>query len=200
MGALYSKASSYRSSLQLPSKRKKKPEMEFRLCFILSLCLMANGLPKKTKTGAEAQREAEDPDAFDKTSLVAADFQVRLMNHGIVDGRSGLLQVRMNGQWGTVCDDYYDWTTGTLDSRGQPNNNVAIGVCRMQGSSGGVIIPPAQTEQLFGKFEADPILLHYLLCQGDEVYISECGMSWFGKYNNCHHGEDIGIQCDRHLI
>merc|ERR1712126_430706 len=53
----YSTTSSYRSNFQFPSKRKKekktKPEMEFRFCLILSLCLMANGLPKKTKTGAK---------------------------------------------------------------------------------------------------------------------------------------------------
>merc|ERR1712168_28903 len=91
-----------------PSKRKIKFKMEFRFFFILSLGLMANGLPTKTKTGAELRAS----DYFDTTNLRSGDqsanpnvtFPVRLIHgaSGIVGGKSGRLEVHISGQWRTV--------------------------------------------------------------------------------------------------
>merc|ERR1712189_139727 len=121
------------------SKRKIKFKMEFRFFFILSLGLMANGLPKKTETGAELRAS----DDFETTNLRSGDqsanprvtFPVRLVHgaSGIVGGKSGLLQAHISGQWGSVCDDY-EYGKG---DKNQPNNNVALVVCRILGFAGG---------------------------------------------------------------
>merc|ERR1712168_817042 len=142
--APYSTASSYRSNFQFPSKRKKekktKPKMEFRFCLILSLCLMANGLPKKMKTGAKlrasdnSDTKMEHLDSMEaKQKRMKVDsgasgvVPVHLINNGVIGGKSGRLEVFVNGVWGTVCDDY---SAETLD---QLDNNVAFVVCRMLG-------------------------------------------------------------------
>merc|ERR1712126_11535 len=202
----YSSTSSYRSNFQFPSKRKKekktKPKMEFRFCLILSLCLMANGLPKKTKRGAKlraldnSDTKMERLDSMEvKQKRMKAEsgtsgaFPVRLIKDGVVGGKSGRLEVFIGGVWGTVCDDYT-----TLDDGGQPDDNVAFVVCRMLGLSGGRTINYSYNE--FGNFDADPISVENLHCNGNEADISQCRMTWFGTdhtepntLNDCSHNE-----------
>jgi len=157
---------------------------------------MANGLPKKTKTGAQLRAS----DNIDTTSLRSGDqsangvttsFPVRLIHgaSGIVGGKSGRLEIHIDGQWGTVCDNYGD------TSHDQPNNNVALVVCRMLGFAGGVVDTQTQDEQ-FGKFRAGPILADDVRCQGNEVDISECQITWLGTNNGCSHSTDLGIVCN----
>merc|ERR1712002_948436 len=123
-------------SVETKKKKKTKPEMEFRFCLILSLCLMANGLPKKTKTGEKLRAS----DSFDtkmerldsmetKQKRMKAEsgasgvFPVRLINNGVIGGKSGRLEVFVQGVWGTVCDDYANTDTA------QHDDNVAQVVC-----------------------------------------------------------------------
>jgi len=180
--------------------------MEFRLCFILSLCLVANGLPKQTKTGVQLRASKN----FGATSLTEnshgmrldssddapsnVHFPVRLINNGVVGGKSGWLEVFISGQWGTVCDDVRSEDGQTYHDE-QPDDNVAVVVCRMLGSSGGNVVPQSQTSSYFGANDANPIMMENLICKGTEAEISECRMSWFGSDNDCSHSEDIGINC-----
>merc|ERR1719445_102214 len=120
---------------------------------------------------------------------------VRLINNGVTAGNSGRLEVFINGVWGTVCDDY------NLDDDNQPDNNVALVVCRMLGLSGGRLV---DSNGRFGEFNADPITVENLQCNGNEADITECRYTWFGTdprakrdvLQDCGHGEDIGIECD----
>merc|ERR1712189_125671 len=176
------------------SKRKIKFKMEFRFFFILSLDLMANGLPKKTETGAEL-RASDDTTNLPSGDQTANDpyvtFPVRLVHgaSGIVGGKSGLLEVLIGGKWGTVCDDYDGY------GHDQPNNNVALVVCRMLGFAGGQVTTHYDGEKQFGKFDRDPMALTMVQCQGDEVDISQCRMTWVVP-NYCGDYEDLGIICD----
>merc|ERR1712168_517689 len=178
---------------------KKKSEMEFRLCLILSLCLMANGLPNKMKTGAQIRAS----DNIDTTSLRSGDqsanfastsFPVRLIHgaSGIVGGKSGRLEIHIDGQWGTVRDNYSD------KGDDQPNNNVALVVCRMLGFAGGKAVVSNQDQQ-FGKFRADTQLATNVQCQGNEVDISDCQMKCLGKGDRVslsYRDQDHGIVCE----
>merc|ERR1712126_158811 len=196
----YSSTSSYRSNFQFPSKRKKekktKPKMEFRFCLILSLCLMANGLPKKTKRGAKlraldnSDTKMERLDSMEvKQKRMKAEsgtsgaFPVRLINNGVIGGKSGRLEVFIGGVWGTVCDDY------NVKNDNQPDNNVALVVCRILGLSGGRTINNSGDQYgEYGEFNVAPIAVENLHCQGNEADISECRMTWFGTYpgsNDC---------------
>merc|ERR1712002_333483 len=178
------------------SKRKIKFKMEFRFFFILSLGLMANGLPAKTKTGAElrASDDTTNLRSGDQSANPIVYFPVRLVHgaDGIVGGKSGLLQVLISGQWGSVCNDY-DYG----DSKNQPNNNVALVVCRMLGFAGGQVVT-GNAETQFGKFDRDPTTVTGIHCNGDEVDISQCRMTWFGHdWGYCGSlTEDLGIICD----
>jgi len=159
---------------------------------------MANGLPKQTKTGAKLRASDNFNTSLteNKHKMRSSDgemvsnvfFPVRLIHNGVVGGKSGRLEVYIAGQWGTICDDRFEWQTY--------NNNAALVVCRTLGFSGGEVFREPQTDEKFGVFDAAPILAVGLQCKGTEADIAECGMFWFGDTLNCGHREDIGINCD----
>jgi len=157
-----------------------------------------DGYDQQMKTGAQLRASNN----FDATSLTEnrhrmrsddpdtpsnISFPVRLINNGVIGGKSGRLEVFINGYWGTICDDVH-----SLDNE---NDRAAKVVCRMLGFSGGEVFRHEQTDFFFGKFDADPILASFLDCTGTEADIAECDMKWTGSTNDCHHWEDIGIKC-----
>jgi hypothetical protein len=91
-------------------------------------------------------------------------------------GTSGRLEVQVNGQWGTVCDDSF----GDVEAR------VA---CRQLGYSDGAYRPSNVTPDGTGT-----VWLDDLACTGSEANLSQCPSSGFGV-SNCSHSEDVGIRC-----
>ena len=89
--------------------------------------------------------------------------------------RSGRVEIFLNGEWGTVCDDAF----GLVDA------NV---VCRQLGY--------AAAEEVVSRFGggADPIHLDDVACQGDENGLIECANPGIGRHN-CTHFEDVGVVC-----
>ncbi len=97
----------------------------------------------------------------------------------------GRLEIYYDGQWGTICDDY--WTEEDADV-----------ACRALGFSGGSVddwnrfrnsfFPPGE--------DAQPIWLDDMLCGGGESNLLDCrrGSAEVGK-NNCQHFEDVGLRC-----
>ena len=112
----------------------------------------------------------------------------------LVDGaseREGLLEVFHNGEWGTICDDY--WT----DDDGEV-------ACRQLGFSG---LEQGFLEAGMGQ-GTGPIWMDNLLCDGDEMRLADCvfgdwrienfrliqeTQTW--GYHNCRHSEDVGLRC-----
>ncbi|CAG2246882.1 unnamed protein product [Mytilus edulis] len=86
------------------------------------------------------------------------------------------LDVLHNGQWGTVCDDYFD-------DRG------AVVACPQLGFKGGIFIGNSVGD-VNGK-----IWLDDLKCKGSEGKLAEFRRKYWGSHN-CHHSEDVGIRCD----
>ncbi|KAJ8040995.1 Neurotrypsin [Holothuria leucospilota] len=98
----------------------------------------------------------------------------------LVGGRSGeegRLEVYVNGEWGTVCDDFWD----RLD---------ADVVCRQLGYTGSAY---SRTSESFGLGEGR-IWLDDVRCTGSEESLQDCRMNDIGD-ENCGHSEDVGVEC-----
>ncbi|XP_071496206.1 uncharacterized protein [Diadema antillarum] len=109
------------------------------------------------------------------SSGVPAEYEVRLVDGG--SASEGRVEVRNNGEWGTVCDD----------SWGLEDANV---VCRMLGYQEASEAPCCAR---FGQGSGD-ILLDDVSCSGSEDNLADCQHREFGSHN-CGHGEDAGVVC-----
>ncbi|KAL3892086.1 hypothetical protein ACJMK2_004323 [Sinanodonta woodiana] len=103
--------------------------------------------------------------------------QIRLVNgSNCLEGR---VEVYYNGEWGTVCDDFWD----SYD---------AVVVCRMLGYS-----TDGATAVCCAGFYSNnnlDIILDDVSCSGYESSIYSCSHSpWYS--HNCAHSEDAGVRC-----
>ena len=90
----------------------------------------------------------------------------------------GRVEVFYEGQWGTVCDDLWDFQDAAV-------------ACRQLGFPGAVRATTAAAEFTIGD---GPIVLDDLECIGDERTLGECTHRGWGD-NNCGHSEDAGVVC-----
>lgn len=89
----------------------------------------------------------------------------------------GFVEVYLNGQWGTICDDYFDM-------------NDARVICSQLGFTDALTVFSRGT---IGKKEG-PIWLDDLRCVGNETSLFQCRHYGIGKHN-CIHREDAGVVC-----
>ena len=90
----------------------------------------------------------------------------------------GRVEVYLDGEWGTVCDDFWAKKDGRVACRqlGYPNvREVLRGAAFGQG--------------------AGPIWLDDVACRGDETRLVDCPATPHGV-TNCGHLEDAGVRCD----
>ena len=85
------------------------------------------------------------------------------------------------GQWGTVCDDFWDLNDATV-------------VCRQLGYLRAVF---AYRTSQFGE-GTGPIWLDDIHCNGTESRLDQCPHNGIGVHN-CAHFEDAGVQCTSKL-
>ncbi|EDM01961.1 CD163 antigen (predicted) [Rattus norvegicus] len=107
--------------------------------------------------------------------LDGADLSLRLVDG--VSKCSGRLEVRFQGEWGTVCDDSWDRRDASVVCKqlGCPTAITAIG--RVNASEG-----------------SGPIWLDSISCEGHEPALWECKHQEWGKHY-CNHKEDAGVTC-----
>ncbi len=89
---------------------------------------------------------------------------------------SGLLEVYHNGEWGSVCDDYFD-------------NNSASVVCKQLKISGNAY----NIKNTYGTGQG-PIWLDNVLCKGEESTLSKCSHNGWGTHD-CLRNQDVAVQC-----
>lgn len=105
------------------------------------------------------------------------EVAIALVNGGIPS--AGRLEVFYNGEYGTVCDDYF-----TME-----NAQVA---CRQLGFAGAKMLAP---EAHFGE-GTGPIVMDNVRCIGTETNIAQCSHKEWAVHD-CNHREDVGIMCYR---
>ena len=113
------------------------------------------------------------------TSLFIVATTVRL-----VGGRrphEGRVEVLYRGEWGTVCDDYWE-----LDD--------AQVVCRELGYEGAV---SEYKEAHFGEGTGE-IWLDNVECTGSESKLDYCDHNGVGNHY-CDHSEDAGVACSEYM-
>lgn len=97
-------------------------------------------------------------------------------------GHDGRVEILRFGQWGTICDDYWDI-------------NDARVICRELGFLDAI-------EATNGSYHGNgtgPIWLSEVNCKGTERAIDDCAHPPFGKHY-CDHGDDVGVICDGKCI
>ncbi|XP_063116777.1 neurotrypsin isoform X2 [Cavia porcellus] len=103
-------------------------------------------------------------------------FPIRLMDGE--NKKEGRVEVFVNGQWGTICDD--GWT----------DKDAAV-ICRQLGYKGPA---KARTMAYFGEGKG-PIHMDNVECTGSERSVADCIKQDIGRHN-CRHSEDAGVICD----
>ncbi|KAL0153195.1 hypothetical protein M9458_051522, partial [Cirrhinus mrigala] len=101
-------------------------------------------------------------------------------NVRLVDGNSrcaGRVEVHHKGQWGTVCENFWDMTDAAVVCReldcGEPVD--ALGGAHFGQGSG-------------------PIWMGGVLCTGSESTLKNCGSSG-GSIHGCTHNLDVSVIC-----
>ena len=104
------------------------------------------------------------------------------------DLSEGRLEILYDGEWCTICDDYW-------------NSDDADVACRHLGFVGGSIydVRTAVDAGFPAGADGQRILLDDLRCDGDESGLLECRHRGVGSHN-CKHFEDVGLRCVQNSV
>ncbi|XP_053387248.1 deleted in malignant brain tumors 1 protein-like [Mercenaria mercenaria] len=98
-----------------------------------------------------------------------------------ISSRQGRVEVKVGGEWGTVCEDGF----GRTD---------ALVVCRMLGFNISYSNVLYLGTAYFGPGSGQ-IFVDELACSGDEYHLNEC---YYIPEHNCGHYDDVSVICSEH--
>ena len=101
---------------------------------------------------------------------------MRLQGPSSANG-TGRLEISYNGEWGTICDNSWDFNDAKVACR-QLGYLYAV-----RALGGGEVLPG------FGR-----IWLDYVRCTGREQNLTSCSYTGWGN-TNCDHFKDAGVEC-----
>jgi hypothetical protein len=111
-----------------------------------------------------------------RSAAVSCDTQFLRLRGGS-NSFEGRIEFFHEGEWGTLCDDWWDINDATV-------------LCHQLGYSGAVY---ARGNAYFGE-GSGPIWLGNVQCDGTETEIEQCAFTkWESKF--CDHSEDAGLTC-----
>ena len=108
--------------------------------------------------------------------VASAEGSIRLVNGN--NASEGRVEITLQGQWGTVCDDLWDIREATV-------------VCKQLGFLDAI---SAVGGAEFGE-GSGPIQLDNLLCVGNESTLINCSSKLI-KQHSCNHSQDAGVRCN----
>lgn len=98
---------------------------------------------------------------------------------GGANSTEGRVEISYNGEWGTICDDFWDL-------------NDAKVVCRQLGFSTALGAPKSA---FFGAGDENlQIWMDNVHCKGTENSIDDCNHNGWSEHN-CRHHEDASVMC-----
>ncbi|XP_071797056.1 uncharacterized protein [Asterias amurensis] len=106
---------------------------------------------------------------------VTCDPDVRLVGGSVPS--EGRVEVFYDGQWGTVCDDYWDIEDASV-------------VCRQLGFTG----PTNDWQSAYFGQGTGQILMDDINCDGNEERLQDCAFRGWGSHD-CGHGNDASVTC-----
>ncbi|NWQ79102.1 HIPL1 protein, partial [Columbina picui] len=130
--------------------------------------------------GRRGQRRKKKPPS---TAPPLQNGAVRLMEQRGRGRSRGRVEVYIEGEWGTVCDD--GWSSAA-----------AAVVCRQLGFP---YVVRASKKAEFGEGSSLRILLDDVQCSGQEETLLECAHAEVGTHN-CSHEEDAGVVCSQEEV
>ena len=120
-------------------------------------------------------------DYYLKTNFLFYIQAIEVRLAGSAQSNQGRVEVKYNGQWGTICDDYWGISEAHV-------------ICRMLNHSGAEFAP---REAAFGPGRSSyPIWLDTVKCRGDEPTIAACRHDGW-RQHDCRHSEDASVVCWR---
>lgn len=135
----------------------------------------ATGTSKTTKNSRRKGRHRKNKSKLERAPHIQTGA-VRLVG----DSRSdrGRVEIYINGEWGTVCDDLWTLVSARV-------------VCRQLGFQHAL---KAAKNSEFGEGKDLRILLDDVKCVGTESSLLDCRHAGVGTHN-CAHYEDAGVIC-----
>ena len=112
----------------------------------------------------------------EENATVCASGNVRLT--GSSDNSQGRVEVCVDNQWGSICDDSWSPPSTAL-------------TCKLLNKFGGELISPVD----FLVNDTVPILLDDVKCTGSESNFLSCPQLSLSLPHDCSHTEDVAVRC-----